>query len=324
MLSQLDKIKAPIKKDLLAFDQFFYHAMKSKVTLLDTILKYVVKRKGKQVRPLFVLLSAGLNGKITEKTYRGATLIELLHTASLIHDDVVDDSMERRGFFSINALWKNKISVLIGDYLLSRGMLLALNHKDYETLEITSEAVKLMSEGELLQIEKARKLNIREDIYFDIIRMKTASLISSSCGIGASSVHASEEQVKKMQEFGFLTGMAFQIKDDLLDFSTDITGKPKGTDLKEKKLTLPLIYAIQKAEKSERKKMINLISRYNKKKETFSKVVEFINKNNGFTYANQVMNDYKDKALLLLDTYPDSKYKTALAQLVSFTVDRKK
>ncbi|MBT3302154.1 MAG: polyprenyl synthetase family protein [Bacteroidetes bacterium] len=324
MSVQLKKIKSPVIKELEEFNTFFYNSLKSKVSLLDTILKYIVKQKGKQVRPLFVLLSAGLNGQINQKTYRGAALIELLHTASLVHDDVVDDSMQRRGVFSINALWKNKISVLIGDYLLSRGMLLALNNKDYETLEITSEAVKMMSEGELLQIEKARTLDIKEDVYFKIIKMKTASLIASSCAIGAASVEASEMDQNLMKEFGENTGIAFQIKDDLLDFSTDITGKPKGTDLKEKKLTLPLIYALKKADKSEKKRIINLISRHHKKKDTYHTVIRFIEENKGFEYAIQLMNEYRQKALDNLKPFPDNAYKQSLTELVNFTVDRKK
>ncbi len=298
--------------------------MKSKVSLLDTILKYVVKQKGKQVRPLFVILTAALNGQITLKTYRGATLVELLHTATLIHDDVVDDSMERRGLFSINALWKNKISVLIGDYLLSRGMLVALNNKDYDLLEITSEAVKLMSEGELLQIEKARTLDIKEEVYFEIIRMKTASLIASSCAIGAASVNASQEQQIRMKEFGEYTGIAFQIKDDLLDFSKDITGKPKGTDLKEKKLTLPLIYALKNAKKPDRKHIINLISKHNKRINTYKEVIQFIKQNKGFEYAIQLMEDYRDKALEKLNMYPENDFKKSLTELVNYTVNRKK
>ena len=324
MSAQLKQIKSPIIKEFREFEAFFYDSMKSKVSLLDTILKYVVKQKGKQIRPLFVILSAALNGQITSKTYRGATLIELLHTASLIHDDVVDDSMERRGLFSINALWKNKIAVLIGDYLLSRGMLLALQNKDYDVLEITSEAVKMISEGELLQIEKARTLDIKEEVYFEIIRMKTASLIASSCAIGAASANATEEHQEGMKKFGEYTGIAFQIKDDLLDFSTDITGKPKGTDLKEKKLTLPLIHSLKQADKSERKRIINLISRQSKKKSTYNEVIHFIEKNKGFEYAIQLMNDYRKKALNELLVYPENDFKTALFELVNFTVDRKK
>lgn len=321
---KLDDIKSPLKNDLQDFDRFFNGILKSDVKLLDTILRYVVRRKGKQIRPLLVLLSAAMNGGVSEKSFRGAALIELLHTATLVHDDVVDDSFERRGVFSINALWKNKTAVLIGDYLLSRGMLLALTNKDYDYLQITSEAVKIMSEGELLQIEKARTLDIKEDVYFDIIRMKTASLISAACGIGAASASAEEQSVESMKKFGEFLGIAFQIKDDLLDFATTVTGKPQGGDLKEKKLTLPLIFALRKAEKKERKEIINLIARQGKLKETYNRVRAFIQEKGGFDYAEQKMKEYANKAKEELDGYGDSDYKTSLLHFVDFNANRSK
>jgi len=318
----LNEIKSPLKKELVQFDSFFQLTFKTRVALLDAILNYIIKRKGKQIRPLLVLLTAALHGEVTDKAYRGATLIELLHTATLVHDDVVDDSMERRGFFSINALWKNKTSVLIGDYLLSRGMLLALNNKDYDFLEITSEAVKLMSEGELMQMEKARTLDIREEVYFDIIRMKTASLISASCAIGAASASNKPDQIQNMKEFGALLGIAFQIKDDLLDFSLTITGKPKGSDLKEKKLTLPLIYALKQAGSDAKRKIIHKIAKRGKITDTYHSVRSFIEEHGGFTYASGKMHEFSGQAADILTKYPDSAFKDALLKFIIYNEER--
>jgi len=318
----LKEIRAVVETEVREFDVYFNQTFKVQAPLLNTVLRYIVKRKGKQIRPLFVFLSAGLSGKITDKTYRGAAHIELLHTATLIHDDVVDDSYQRRGFFSINALWKNKISVLVGDYLLSKGLLLSVEHKDYDLLEITSNAVRQMSEGELLQIEKARTLDIKEETYFKIIQMKTASLIESACAIGALSAGANDDTVKKMKDFGIFTGIAFQIKDDLLDYGSTLTGKPSGTDLKEKKLTIPLIYSLQEASLNEKRRIIRLISGKHNQKEVFSEVLEFINQYGGFEYSIDKMNDFKNKAINILHTFPESKYSEALIALLDFTINR--
>lgn len=266
------------------FESKFRDSMRTKVSLLDRIMTYIVKRKGKQIRPMLVFLSAGVCGEITEKTYRGAVLVELLHTATLIHDDVVDDSAERRGFFSINALWKNKIAVLVGDYLLSRGLLLAVDNGDYPLLQVSSNAVKAMSEGELLQLEKARRMNFNEDVYFDIIRMKTASLIASCCAMGARSVMDNDDIVEKMRLFGEYVGIAFQIKDDLFDYGNDDTGKPSGTDIKEKKLTLPLIHALGNTDKHERKRIIKLIKNYKDDNKELRILFDFVKMNGGIDY----------------------------------------
>ena len=322
MTKELELIQHPIQEEINAFNEFFRETMASHIFVLDKVLKYIVKRKGKQMRPLFVMLSAAMNGGISGKTNRVAAMIELLHTATLVHDDVVDDSFERRGAFSINALWKNKIAVLAGDFLLSRGLLLTLKNKDYDVLEITSEAVRLMSEGELLQIQKARTLDIREDVYFDVIRMKTASLFATSCSAGAASAGADKEKTELMWQFGIDCGIAFQIKDDLLDFKPQNSGKPKGTDLKEKKLTLPLIYALQQAQKEEKRRIINLIAKPGKAKDTFNEVSAFINKMNGFEYASGKMNEFRQKALAVLDLYPESSYKKSLRALVNYIIDR--
>src|SRR5690606_11015167 len=263
LMSGLDAIKAPIDTELELFEQKFRQSMKSAVPLLDRITHYVIKRKGKQMRPMFVFFSASLNGGISEATHRGAALVELLHTATLVHDDVVDNSYERRGFFSVNALWKNKIAVLVGDYLLAKGLLLSINNDDFNLLKIVSEAVKQMSEGELLQIEKARKLDIDEAVYYEVIRQKTASLIASCCACGAASAGADTATIERMRAFGEKTGIAFQIKVDLFDFGTDDVGKPLGIDIKEKKMTLPLIYALSKATKAEKHRIINLVKNHN-------------------------------------------------------------
>lgn len=298
--------------------------MKSKVSLLDTIMTYIVKRKGKQMRPMFVLFTAKLNGGISEATHRGAALVELLHTATLVHDDVVDDSYQRRGFFSINALWKNKIAVLVGDYLLSRGLLLAVTNKDFHLLEIVSDAVQKMSEGELLQIEKARKLNLVEDIYFDIITKKTASLIASCCAIGAASVIDDAEKIEQMRDFGEKIGIAFQIKDDLFDYGADDIGKPTGIDIKEKKLTLPLIYALNNAPDDVKRKLVYIIKNQNTNTRKVKEVVDYVHKSGGIEYATTVMNRYKEDALKILSKFPDNEARTSLQQLVDYVIDRKK
>ncbi len=297
--------------------------MKTRVLLLDKIMTYIVKRKGKQMRPLFVFLSAGASGTIGESTFRGASLIELLHTATLVHDDVVDDSNYRRGFFSVNALWKNKIAVLVGDFLLSRGLILSIENKDYELLHLVTHAVRQMSEGELLQMEKARKLDISEEIYYDIIRQKTASLIASCCAVGASSGGASNEWVEKMKNFGECVGMAFQIKDDLFDYGEDVIGKPVGIDIKEKKMTLPLIYALSQAPWLERRRIISIVKNESEDPRKVKQVIEFVKKSGGIDYANKAMGEYHQKAIEALEGLQESPYKTSLIDLVQFTIDRK-
>jgi octaprenyl-diphosphate synthase len=322
-LNQIDIIKQPIANELNLFEDKFKLAMKSNVALLDTIMTYIVKRKGKQVRPMFVFYSAKLFNGVTDATYRGASLVELLHTATLVHDDVVDDSDERRGFFSINALWKNKIAVLVGDYLLSKGLLLAVKNKDFKLLEIVSTAVEQMSEGELLQIEKARNLNLSEEIYFDIIRKKTASLIASCCAMGAASAGANQEQIEQMHLFGECIGIAFQIKDDLLDYGDDDIGKPTGIDLKEKKLTLPIIYTINNADKKTKNYIINSIKNYNTDKQRIAEVIKYVNEHNGIAYTRKVMIDYKNKAIDILKQLENKETADKLALLVEYIIDRK-
>lgn len=324
MGSTIKEIQSPIANEMHEFEKKFRDFMSSKVYLLDKIMGYIVKRKGKQMRPMFVFLSAGLNGQINEATYRGAALIELLHTATLVHDDVVDDANYRRGFFSINALWKNKIAILVGDYLLSRGLLLSIDNEDFDLLKIVSEAVREMSEGELLQIEKARKLNITEDIYYDIIRQKTASLIASCCAVGSRSVSKDTVVSDKMKLFGEKVGMAFQIKDDLFDYGTNSIGKPLGIDIKEKKMTLPLIYALNHSTKSEKKKIINLIRKKSELKSTVKTVVDFVRSKNGIAYAEEVMLTYYQDAMAILQDFPESNYRQSLMDLVKYTIERKK
>jgi len=323
MIRDLDSIKNPVAHEMEAFEQKFRASMKTRVVLLDKIMTYIVKRKGKQMRPLFVFLSAGATGTINESTYRGASLIELVHTASLVHDDVVDNSNYRRGFFSVNALWKNKIAVLVGDFLLTRGLFLALEHKDYELLGICTEAVKQMSEGELMQMEKARHLDINEDIYYEIIRQKTASLIASCCAVGASSAGASPEVVENMKKFGECVGMAFQIKDDLFDYGDDEIGKPLGIDIKEKKMTLPLIHSLSKAPWLEKRKIIGIVKNNSEDAKKIKQVIDFVKKSGGIEYANQKMKVYFDQAMTLLETVPPSEFKTSLVDLVNFTIERK-
>jgi len=322
-LSQINNIKQPIANELDLFEGKFKIAMKSNVALLDTIMTYIVKRKGKQVRPMFVFYCAKLFGGVTDATYRGASLVELLHTATLVHDDVVDDSDERRGFFSINALWKNKIAVLVGDYLLSKGLLLAIRNKDFQLLEIVSTAVEQMSEGELLQIEKARNLNLSEEIYYDIIRKKTASLIASCCAMGAASAGANEEQIEQMRLFGECIGIAFQIKDDLLDYGDDDIGKPTGIDLKEKKLTLPIIYTINHADKTTRNFIINSIKNHNTDKKRVAEVIKYVNEHDGINYTRKAMVEYKEKALAILALQSNREIADKLAMLVEYIIDRK-
>ncbi|MCF8369377.1 MAG: polyprenyl synthetase family protein [Bacteroidales bacterium] len=324
-MSKLNEIKAPIQSHLDIFEKKFRASMKSNVALLDIITRYILKRKGKQMRPMFVFLSAGIHGEIKEPTYIAASLIELLHTATLVHDDVVDDSNERRGFFSINALWKNKVAVLVGDYLFSKGMLLSLNSNEFELLRIVSDATKDMSEGELLQIEKARKLDIDEAIYFEIIRKKTASLIASCCAAGAASVGSDEATIKLMKDFGEKVGIAFQIKDDLFDYQTaNKTGKPNGIDIKEQKMTLPLIYLLNNVDRSEKRKIINIIKNHNTNPAKVKFVIDKVNHSGGIEYAAEKMNSYHKEALDILKGLPDSPSKTSLKKLVDFTIERKK
>lgn len=323
MLS-LKEIQKPIAAELASFEAKFKQSMQSSVPLLDIITQYLYKQKGKQMRPMFVFFSAGLCGDINESTYRGASLVELLHTASLVHDDVVDDANERRGFFSINALWKNKVAVLVGDFLLSKGLLLSVNNNDHDLLKIVSEAVEQMSEGELLQIEKARKLDIKEDIYYEIIRKKTASLIASCCASGASSASASPAIISKMKLFGEKVGIAFQIKDDLFDFGLDDVGKPVGNDIKEKKMTLPLIYALNQTTSSEKRYIVNLVKNHNEDSSKVEEVIQFVRNSGGLNYATEKMLQYQQEAFDILEEFPDNKYKEGLQQLVKFTTERKR
>jgi octaprenyl-diphosphate synthase len=324
MAVRLQEIKAPINKELEVFEKKFRLSMKSKVPLLDTIMSYIVKRKGKQLRPMFVLLTSKIFGQINERTYRGAALVELLHTATLVHDDVVDESYERRGLFSINALWKNKIAVLVGDYLLSKGLLLALRNRDHDMLEILSDAVEQMSEGELLQIEKARRLDITEDIYYDIISKKTASLIASCCGIGAASTCADENVIENMRSFGLKVGIAFQIKDDLFDYGSADIGKPTGIDIKEKKMTLPLIYSLNQASKSEKRRIINIVKNNNNDPKKVKEVITFVINSGGIAYAENAMKKYLQEALDLLEAIDGNlEAKKNVGQLVQFVIDRK-
>lgn len=312
-----------IATELQTFEQKFAQSVKSQAPLLDRIMKYIIKRKGKQLRPMFVFLSAKLHGTVNESTYRAAALVELLHTATLVHDDVVDESLERRGFLSINALWKNKIAVLVGDYLLSKGLLLSTDAGDFKHLHILSEAVKQMSEGELLQIEKARKLNLKEDIYFEIIRSKTASLLSSACAVGAWSTSQDEDITHKMKLFGEKTGIAFQIKDDLFDYGNDDIGKPTGNDLKEKKLTLPLIYTLNNINAAEKRKIVYIIKNENKNPEKIKYVLKKVTESGGIEYAAKKMMEYRDEALGILFEFPESDVRKGLEELVRYTTDRK-
>lgn len=324
MSDSLKTIQAPIAEELAYFDRYFRSAMRTDVALLDRITRYLIKTKGKQLRPMLVLFSAHISGGITPSTYRGAALVELLHTATLIHDDVVDDSDERRSFFSINALWKNKIAVLVGDFLLSRGLLMALEHDDFQSLKIVSKAVKLMSEGELLQMEKARRLNIDEAVYLDIIRQKTASLFASCCETGAASATSDPEITERMRLFGEKVGIAFQIKDDLFDYGTDDVGKPRAIDIKEKKLTLPLIHVLNKSSWAERRKLINIVKNHNTDREKVQYLIDHVYASGGIDYSTQVMNHYIEEAENILDQFADSPAKTSLLELMRYAVHRKK
>lgn len=324
-MSKLKQIKAPIQAEMDLFEQKFKQSMKSNAPLLDKITHYIVKRKGKQIRPIFVFLSAHVSGEVNESTYRAGILIELLHTATLVHDDVVDDSNERRGFFSLNAIWKNKIAVLVGDFLLSKGLLLSTENEDYRLLKITTNAVRLMSEGELLQIEKARRLDITEEVYFEIIKRKTASLISACCACGACSTGADEDTITTMTEFGEKIGIAFQIKDDLFDYQhSHLIGKPTGIDIKEQKMTLPLIYALNNADKSTKRNIIHIVRNNNNDPKKVEEVIDFVNNSGGIPYATEKMMGYKDEALKMLDKFPDTEYKKSLIDLVNFVVEREK
>ncbi len=324
MKLNLEDIQAPIAREMTDFEKKFRQSMKSNVMLLDKITHYIVRRKGKQMRPMFVFLSAGVHGAITEATYRGASLIELLHTATLVHDDVVDDANYRRGFFSINALWKNKIAVLVGDFLLSRGLLLSVENGDFDLLQIVSKAVKEMSEGELLQMEKARKLDISEEVYYDIIRQKTASLIKSCCQVGVASVGAGKEVIDRMGLFGEKIGLAFQIKDDLFDYGSDEIGKPLGIDIKEKKMTLPLIYALRQASNSDKSRIISIIKHDSEKPKKRAEVIDYVKHSGGLAYANDAMERHYQEALSILDEFPDSPHRNSLKQLVQYTIERNK
>ncbi len=320
------KIKLPIEAEMELFEKKFRESMTSQVSLLNRITHYIVNRKGKQMRPMFVFLIAKMcnDGKVNERTYRGASVIELIHTATLVHDDVVDDSNRRRGFFSINALWKNKIAVLVGDYLLSKGLLLSIDNGDFDLLKIISVAVREMSEGELLQIEKARRLDITEDIYFEIIRQKTATLIAACCAMGAKSVNATDQQVENMREFGELIGTAFQIKDDLFDYGEAAIGKPTGIDIKEQKMTLPLINVLNNVSEKEKRWLINSVKNHNKDKKRVKEVIAFVKDNGGLDYAEKIMIDYQQKALSLLNDFPSTPYKDSLELMVNYVIDRKK
>ena len=323
MLS-INEIKKPIAADIDAFEERFKASMQSSVPLLDRITHYIVKRKGKQIRPMFVFFSASICGGINESTHRGAALVELLHTATLVHDDVVDNSYQRRGFFSINALWKNKIAVLVGDYLLSKGLLLSINNDDFQLLKIVSEAVKQMSEGELLQVEKVRRMDVDEPIYYEVIRQKTASLIASCCACGAASAGADDETVEKMRLFGEKIGIAFQIKDDMFDFGTDDVGKPLGIDIKEKKVTLPLIYSLNNTSSTERKRIISLVKNHNDDPKKIEQIIRFVNETGGLQYAETQMKIYQEEAFKILNTFPPSASRESLEQLVRFTTERNK
>jgi len=322
-----EQIKQPIQEEMELFEKKFYESMTSQVALLNRITYYIVNRKGKQMRPMFVFLTAKMvsEGVVNERTYRGASVIELIHTATLVHDDVVDDSNKRRGFFSINALWKNKIAVLVGDDLLSQGLLLSIDNNDFDLLKIISVAVREMSQGELLQIEKARLLDITEEVYYEIIRQKTATLIAACCSLGACSVKPEDDVlVEKMRYFGELIGMAFQIKDDLFDYTDGPIGKPTGIDIKEQKMTLPMIHVLNTSSKEEKAWLINSIKNYNKDKKRVKEVIAFVTNRGGLTYAETKMKAFQQRALQILDVFPDSSYKEALVLMVNYVIDRKK
>ena len=320
----VEEIKKPIAQEMRLFEEKFYESMRSNVNLLDKVTRFIVTTKGKQMRPMFVFLCAKLVGNVNEKTFRGASMIELIHTATLVHDDVVDESFKRRNFFSINALWKNKIAVLVGDYLLSKAVLLSTDFKDYDLLAVISRTIREMAEGELLQLEKARKLDITEDVYYEIIRQKTATLVAACCEIGVLSNNADEILAKKMMDFGTLTGMAFQIKDDLFDYLTsNIIGKPVGIDIKEQKMTLPLIYSLKNANEKDQKYFFNTIKRYNNDQKRVKELVEFVKNSGGLDYAISVMKDYQQKAKNILNEFPDSEPKKSLLLMLDYVIERK-
>lgn len=318
----MDKVKKVIAAEMAQFENYFKEAVRSKVSLLDRIMHYIVKRKGKQLRPMFVLLCAKLGGEVNPSSYRAASLVELLHTATLVHDDIVDDANERRGFFSINALWKNKIAVLVGDYLLSKGLLLSLGNGDFKILELLSIAVKQMSEGELLQMEKSRNLNLSEKTYFEIIKGKTASLLASACAAGASTTFIEPDSIEALKRFGENAGMAFQLKDDLFDYGKSLIGKPTGNDIKEQKLSLPLIYTINNCDAKTRRKLLFTIKNENRKKERIEWVVKTVTENGGIDYATAKMTEFRDAALEILNQFPDNETRSALEELVRYTTDR--
>ena len=325
-MSEVAKIRAEIETEMDLFEDKFKEAMCSQVSLLNRITFYIATRKGKQMRPMFVFLVAKLlaeNNQVNERTYRGASIIELIHTASLVHDDIVDDSSKRRGFFSINALWKNKIAVLVGDYFFSKGLLLSLDHDDFDLLKIVSVAVREMSQGELLQLEKARNLNLDEEVYYDIIRQKTATLIAACCAMGAASIKPDSKEVEVFRKFGEYAGMAFQIKDDLFDYSEDRVGKPTGIDIRERKMTLPFLHVLEKASASQKKWLIDGIKKHNKNKKRVKEIIAFIIDQGGLEYAQIQMNQFRDKALEILKAYPETVYSIALSNLVNYVVDRK-
>lgn len=323
MSNIVEEIKYPIKEEMKLFEKKFYESMKSDTPLLDKVTKFILTTKGKQMRPMLVFLCAKLVGEVNEKTYRGASMIELIHTATLVHDDVVDESLRRRNFFSINALWKNKIAVLVGDYLLSKSVILSTENQDFDVLHIISKTIKEMAEGELLQLEKSRKLDITEDIYYKIIRQKTATLISACCEIGLVSNNTNSESLDKIREFGIYTGMAFQIKDDLFDyFSKNIIGKPVGIDIKEQKMTLPLIYSLNKSDAKTKKYYFNIIKKYNKESDKVRELIDFVKRSGGLDYAVQVMKSYKQKALETLETFPENEAKKSLQLMLDYVIKR--
>ena len=324
MKPSLKQIQSPIQTDLKEFESHFRDSMKSNVALLDKIMYYIVQRKGKQMRPMLVFLTAQLHGEINKNTHLAASMIELLHTATLVHDDIVDDADKRRGFFSVSALWKNKIAVLVGDYLLSKGLLLALENNQFYQLKLLSRSVKMVIEGELLQQEKARRLDIKEEVYYDIINRKTASLLAASCAVGASTTTEDSKLIERMELFGEKIGMAFQIKDDLFDFGDKDIGKPVGIDIKEKKMTLPLIYALQNANISDRKKYIRYVSKSEKNKKYVTEVVAFVKASGGLEYANQKMLEFQQEAFDILDEFPDSETKASLKMLIEYVTKRSK
>ncbi len=324
-MSKVYEIREPISKEMEVFEEKFSKLMLSKVPLLNRITHYIIKRKGKQMRPMLIFLCSKLlsNGKVNDKVYRGASVIELIHTATLIHDDVVDESNKRRGFFSINAIWKNKIAVLVGDFLLSKGMLLCIDNKDYDILDVISESVKQMSEGELLQIEKTKKLNIDEKTYFEIIQKKTASLISSCCKIAAISITTNSNQIEKISKLGMYIGIAFQIKDDLFDYGKSRIGKPRGIDIKQKKLTLPLIYTLNNVEKKERKWIVNSLKKRNKSRTLINQIISLVKERGGLNYAIETMNKYHQLSLKELEDFQDSRYKDSLISMINYVIQRK-